>query len=167
MSQFEHRVGDVERLDIAGLGELLRERRGRLSLRQAAADAGVSFSTFGRVESGSQPDLVTFTKLCAWLGLPPSRFFTPVVERKVPPLEAAIAHLKGDPALSEAASASIGTVMRQLYSRLAEGVEAGDDLVACHLRASAVLRPGVAPRLGDVLKAMHDALHERVMASDR
>src|SRR5687767_5930015 len=48
-------------LDTAGLAEQLRERRreSRQSVRQAAAEAGVSFMTFSRVEAGSQPDLST------------------------------------------------------------------------------------------------------------
>lgn len=157
---------DLERLDVEQLGDLIRERRGALSLRQAAADAGVSFSTFTRVESGHHPDLVTFTKLCAWLGLPPSRFFMPVTERRVSPLEEAISHLKTDPALSSADASRIANVMKDLYTALAKTAVPQNKLVACHLRASAVLRPGVAPRLGSILEDLHTELSRRVEAGE-
>ena len=91
----------VEQFDIAELGRLLKEHRGPLSLRQAAVEAGVSFSTLTRVEAGAQPDLATFTRLCAWLGVSPSRFFTPTATRQVSPLDQAITHLHADPRLTD------------------------------------------------------------------
>ena len=75
----------MERLDLTQLGSMLRERRGKLSLRQAAAEAGVSFSTFTRIEAGAQPDLTSFTLLCAWLGVSPGQFFMPTALREVAP----------------------------------------------------------------------------------
>ncbi|MGW2695350.1 helix-turn-helix domain-containing protein [Streptomyces sp. NPDC001296] len=157
---------EVEKLDVNELGSLLRERRGKLSLRQAAAEAGVSFSTFSRVESGAQPDLATFTRLCAWLGAPPSRFFTPVVEREISPLDQAISHLRTDPRLSDEAAQKIGSVMRDLYSALARDVEPPRPAVACHLRATNVMRPGVPQRLAPLLSDMHDELRRLVEAGE-
>jgi transcriptional regulator with XRE-family HTH domain len=51
-----------QQLDVAALASALRERRllHRQSIRQAAAEAGVSFSTWSRVEDGAQPDLSSF-----------------------------------------------------------------------------------------------------------
>ncbi|MFD8615312.1 helix-turn-helix domain-containing protein [Streptomyces sp. NPDC059631] len=158
--------GEIERLDIAELGRLLRERRGALSLRQAAAEAGVSFSTFSRVEAGAQPDLATFTRLCAWLGVAPSRFFTPVVERELSPLDQAITHLRTDPALSPDAAEKISSVLRDLYSALASATSPQRPAVACHLRATAVMRPGVSQRLSSLLTDMHDELQRRVEAGE-
>ena len=40
---------EVQSLDTNRLAGLLKDRRGKLSLRQAAAEADVSFSTFTRV----------------------------------------------------------------------------------------------------------------------
>jgi DNA-binding XRE family transcriptional regulator len=53
----------------------LREMR-KLSLRQAAAEAGVDASTLSRVERGKTPDVRTLALLIDWLGLPAGRFFT-------------------------------------------------------------------------------------------
>lgn len=153
---------DVERLDVSQLGRLVRERRGAQSLRQAAADAGVSFSTMSRVEAGAQPDLASFTRLSAWLGMPPSRFFTPVTARPEEPLEQAIAHLNADPRLTSDAAAAISSVLKEMYATLAKANPLAKPVIACHLRAASVMRPGVPERLGALLDDMHTALVERV-----
>jgi transcriptional regulator with XRE-family HTH domain len=155
----------VEGLDLARLGEMLRERRGVLSLRQAAAEAGVSFSTFTRVEAGAQPDLTSFTLLCAWLGVSPGQFFTPVTERQVAPIDEAIAHLAADPRLAPDAASKIADVLRNMYDVLAKA-PAQRQVVACHLRAASVLRPGVPHRLNSLLGEMHDKLAARVAGGE-
>lgn len=159
------RAQEIERLDIARLGAMLRERRGNLSLRKAAEAANVSFSTFSRVEAGSQPDLTSFTLLCAWLGVPPSEFFTPVNTREVNPIDEAISHLVGDPRLNQEAVSKISTMLKDMYEFLATS-EQPEPLVACHLRAASVMRPGVSARLSSLLSDMHTALASQV-ADDR
>jgi hypothetical protein len=42
-----------------------------------------------RVEADAQPDLASFTLLCAWLGVSPGQFFAPVVQRQVAPIDEA------------------------------------------------------------------------------
>lgn len=153
----------VERLDTAGLGQMLRERRGSLSLRKAADEAGVSFSTFARVEDGSQPDLVSFTKLCAWLGLSPSQFFTPVAARRQDPVEVAVAHLHADPRLNAEHADTIAAMLRKMYEALAEPVR-DTPTIACHLRAATTMRPGVAERLSGVLQSLESELQSRIAA---
>ncbi|WP_285748628.1 helix-turn-helix domain-containing protein [Lentzea sp. NBRC 105346] len=155
-----------ERLDLTQLAELLRDRRGNLSIRQAAQEAGVSFSTLSRVEAGAHPDLATFTRLCAWLGVSPSRFFTPVVEREITPLDEAITHLRADPRLTADAAAKISSVLKDLYGALARDIAPPKSIVACHLRADPVMRPGVAPRLASLLQDMHEALERKVEAGE-
>jgi transcriptional regulator with XRE-family HTH domain len=157
--------GSVEPLDLAQLGALLRQRRGRLSLRQAAAEAGVSFSTFTRIEAGAQPDLTSFTLLCAWLGISPGQFFTPVAEREVAPIDEAIAHLVSDPRLEPDAASKIADVLRNMYDVLAK-TPTQRQVVACHLRAASMLRPGVPHRLNSLLGEMHSQLSARVAAGE-
>lgn len=157
--------GPIERLDVAQLGSMLREHRGGLSLRQAAADAYVSFSTFSRVESGSQPDLTSFMLLCAWLGVPPSRFFAPIAPREVNPIDEAISHIAADPRLEPEAAGKIADMLRTMYNALAQTV-AGPPVVACHLRAASVLRPGVPERLNRILGSMHKSLERKVAAGE-
>jgi len=149
------------RLDADGLGRMLRDRRGALSLRRAAIDAGVSFSTFSRVEAGSQPDLASFLKLCTWLGVSPSFFFAEAAEREPDPVEVAIAHLHADPRLNESSADQIADVLRRMYEALASPPAPSAGL-ACHLRAASTLRPGVADRLGRLLQSVDDELHRRI-----
>ena len=155
---------EVERLDVAQLGGLIRERRGHLSLRQAAQEAGVSFSTLSRVEAGAQPDLASFTRLCAWLGVPASRFFAPVASRATQPLDEAISHLQADPRLTPDAASAISSMLKTMYNSLAESEPTPRALVACHLRASSVMRPGVPGRLSALLTDMHEEL-DRLVAT--
>ena len=131
-------------------------------MRQAAAEAGVSLSTMSRVESGALPDLASFTALCAWAGVSPSRFFTPIAERQDTHMEVAIAHLSADPRLSPEHAGSIAAVIRQMYDALAAKAEPPVPLAACHLRAASTLRPGVPDRLGDIIIDIHKALERRV-----
>lgn len=61
-------------LTIEDLGRLLAAKRGSRGVRAAALDAGVSPSTFSRVENGHMPDLQTFARLCKWLARDPREF---------------------------------------------------------------------------------------------
>jgi transcriptional regulator with XRE-family HTH domain len=154
----------VEKLDLAALARLVRQHRGATSVRQAAREAGVSFSTMSRVEAGNQPDLASFTQLCAWIGQPPSRFFTPVAAKSDEPLVAAITHLSRDPRLGGEEAAELIDALTTMYEKLAGTLMPDPPLVACHLRAASFMRPGVPQRLGDALVDMHDALEQLVSA---
>ena len=163
MSELESRgLAATERLDASQLGQVVRAHRGDRSMRQAAAEAGVSLSTMSRVESGSLPDLASFTALCAWAGVSPSRFFTPIAERQDTHVEVAIAHLSADPRLSPEHADTIASVIRQMYDALAAKAGPGTPLAACHLRAAPTLRPGVPDRLGKILVDLHAALQRRI-----
>lgn len=129
-------------------------------MRQAASQARVSFSTVTRVEAGAQPDLATFTSLCAWLGVEPSRFFTPTTRRVQTPLDQAIEHLVTDPALTPAAAERIASVVRDLYGALANKSSPEPKPLTVHLRAASVMRPGVPERLASLLRDMGSALDD-------
>ena len=59
---------------LASLGSEVRKHRGNKSLREAAREIGISPATLMRVESGRVPDVETFGKLCAWLGVDPGDY---------------------------------------------------------------------------------------------
>jgi transcriptional regulator with XRE-family HTH domain len=150
-------------LDVSELGRLVREKRAKdeLSIRQAAAVARISFSTLSRVEGGAQPDLATFTSLCAWLGVSPARFFAPTTHRTQSALDEAIEHLITDPALSPEAAEQIASMMRAMYQALAaQEPEPSAAPLALHLRAASVMRPGVPERLASLLRDMREALED-------
>lgn len=142
------------------LGRLVKAHRGHQSIRQAAAAAGVSFSTLGRVEAGAQPDLATFLRLCAWLGVPPERFFRAGAQRPASTVDEVTSHLFADPRLSAEAAERIAAVVRDLYAALAHEVDEPAPL-AMHLRAAPVMRPGVPERLAGLLRDLRGALDRR------
>lgn len=152
-------------VNVEMLARLLKEKRERagLSIRQAAAEANVSFSTFGRVERGNQPDLTTFVALCAWLGVPPRDFFTPIAERQRDTVEKVAEHLSADERLPREASEKIVALVRDMYDALSRQADTErENFLAMHLRAASVMRPGVPQRLTALLFDMKDALQERV-----
>lgn len=156
-----HRKAPSPDLDVSELGRLVRQKRDDegLSVRRAAAEAGVSFSTITRVETGAQPDLSTFIALCGWLGVSPSRFFPPTAEKAHMPIDQVVEHLVTDPALSPAAAQRIVAVVRDLYQAFAkESVPLPHSPLALHLRASSVMRPGVPKRLASLLEDMQKSL---------
>jgi transcriptional regulator with XRE-family HTH domain len=121
----------------------------------------VSFSTLARVEAGAQPDLATFTRLCAWLAVPPERFFHPSTQRAENTIDRVTSHLLADPRLTTEAAEHIVGIVRDLYGTLARETSEPPAL-AVHLRAASVLRPGAPERLGSLLTDMHAALEQRV-----
>lgn len=61
----------MSRITIEQLGPMLKNRRGNRGIRAVAAEIGVSIATLSRVETGKQPDLDTFSKMCRWLSIDP------------------------------------------------------------------------------------------------
>jgi transcriptional regulator with XRE-family HTH domain len=166
MNSTSDKSAPAEDLDLARLAEMIREHRGGLSLRNAASEAGVSFSTLTRVEAGfHQPDMTSFVRLCAWMGVSPNEFFSPIAVREEQPIDAAIAHLAADPRLGRGAADKIADMLRSMYDALATA-PTDRPVVACHLRAAGVLRPGVPQRLNAMLVEMHDKLEAKVAAGE-
>lgn len=127
-----------------------------MSVRQAAADAGVPVATFSRVENGRMPDLDTFRRLVAWIGLPPETFFEPTAAVVNTP--AAIAeHLHADPALDPDAAARIASLVQELYSSLASR----ERRVTVHLRAAKTFTPLALQALTSMLDEVRQALERR------
>ncbi len=58
---------NMRKITIEQLGAELKKERGGRGLREVAADIGISTATLSRIESGRQPDLETFSKVCKWL----------------------------------------------------------------------------------------------------
>lgn len=137
------------------LGRLVAGRRRDLglSLREAADVSGVPFATLARVEQGRMPDLETFRRLVAWLGVAPDRFFT-LTERAENTPDAIAEQLMADPALPPEAADRIAGVVRDLYRTLAS---TGPGL-AVHLRASKTFTPVALKLLTDLLEDMQAAL---------
>lgn len=61
-------------VSLESLGPRVAAKRGGLSLRDAAEEAGMSKATFARIERGGVPDLVNFARICRWLEADPREF---------------------------------------------------------------------------------------------
>lgn len=56
------------KLDSVKFSIALKEKRGKMALRDAATEIGdISAATLSRVEQGNLPDVLTFIKICNWL----------------------------------------------------------------------------------------------------
>ena len=64
----------MRRRPLETLGGLVRAKRGKVTLRETAAEIGIGPATLLRVESGRVPDVSTFGKICSWLGRDPREF---------------------------------------------------------------------------------------------
>jgi transcriptional regulator with XRE-family HTH domain len=108
----------------AELAARLRARRRErgISLREAAAEVGVSAATLSRVESGDYlPERDNLFRLLAWLGLSGA---APSPEPHAPgagTMEAIELHLRADKELSEADAETIAQLVRLAYERLRTG----------------------------------------------
>ncbi len=61
-------------IDTKKLAIAIRARRGRMTMRQAAKECGLSLGTISNLENESQPDLDTFARVCDWIGMPMDEF---------------------------------------------------------------------------------------------
>lgn len=138
-----------EPIDIEALQSLVRQHRKRfnLSLRAAAEESGVPFTTLSRIERGHLPDLANFRRLVAWLGLEPERFFSPPRTRKEPTVDAIARHLSVDPNLTPRAAERIAEMVRELYDNFAKPAPSAK----VHLRAAPTFTPAAATALSSLL----------------
>lgn len=63
----------IEDPSLKSLGQLVSRKRGKVGIRAAAREIGLSPATLSRVENGHMPDLANFTKICRWLEIDPAR----------------------------------------------------------------------------------------------
>lgn len=81
-------------LSIEDFGRLLAAKRGGRGVRAVALEAGVTHSTYSRVENGHMPDLKTFAKLCKWLKRDPREFLGIEIAEPAPARRHAVVHFK-------------------------------------------------------------------------
>ncbi len=145
-----------QELRLEELAALLKERRRSrgLTLRAAAAEAGVALATFSRVESGRVPDLLTFQHLVRWLGVEPERFFPSGPQRASSTVELVAHHLRMDPLLPPHAAETLSQLVQQMYATLVRPAAP----VQVHLRSHHTFEPAAANLLGTLLEQMQSAL---------
>lgn len=96
-------------------------KRGGCSLRDVAAETGVSASTLSRIENGEAPDMETFLMLCSWVGWPTNAFLNAGEDRDtVRLIEQA---LREDGVLSTEAINAFLVLLQVVRDRSPHGVE--------------------------------------------
>ena len=119
------RQPDESVFDAKYLAERVRQKRGKVGLRDTAKEiGGITASTLSRIEKGQVPDLDTFIRLCQWLGVNPSEFVKGVPgqstgETSTPDVVAA--HFRADRALDPQTAESLSAAMRALYEAAVQG----------------------------------------------
>lgn len=96
-------------LRLSEVAELVRERRGALGVRAAAAEVGISHATFSRIENGHMPDLETFAKLCEWLEIDPAQYLGIGKEKKMP--STATVHFRKGNTTDERTAQALGSAI--------------------------------------------------------
>lgn len=84
-------------LNLQQLGRKVLGKRSGRGIREVAAEIGISSATLSRIERGHLPDIETFRKVCAWLGVDPGE----VLGSKPRPVSAPMAavHFRKDQTL--------------------------------------------------------------------
>lgn len=121
----------MPKVTLENLGAIVREKRGGIGLRAAAADIGTSAPTLSRIESGKMPDLQTFIKLCRWLEIDPASIMGVSPRRRAADKTfAATAHLRANreiaPETAKALANAIIHAQRMLGETESETDEDGE-----------------------------------------
>lgn len=98
-------------LDIVEFGRLLTAKRGGRGVRAAALEAGVSSSTYSRVENGHMPDLETFARLCRWLERDPADFLGLEKNKGDTPAQQAVVHFKKNKTVKPETAQALGELI--------------------------------------------------------
>ena len=121
-------------IDLEKLAAHVRTKRGDRGLRAVAEEiGGVSASTLSRIEQGNIPDLPTFIRVCAWLGVSPEEFIEPnfSLKRKTEPNsefrlpDVVEAQLRQDRVLPNSSVDAISEMIRLAYRAAEAEAEPG------------------------------------------
>lgn len=115
----------MSKITLQNLGTIVRKKRGRLGLREAAATIGTSAPTLSRIEAGKMPDLQTFGKLCRWLEIDPATLLGVEPQRPNSPYpQSAVAHLRAGKEISAPTARALARAI--VNAQLLLGGESGE-----------------------------------------
>ena len=92
-------------------GRLLAAKRGARGVRAVALEAGVTHSTYSRVENGHMPDLATFAKLCKWLKRDPREFLGMEIAETASRQTRAVVHFKKNKTVQMETAKALGELI--------------------------------------------------------
>lgn len=103
------------RVTLETLGPVLKDRRGGRGLREVALEIGTSAATLSRIESGKQPDLETFAKLCKWLGVDGGEVLGCSDSKQ--PAQVRSAHIRAEKTLKPDTARHLGELILAIHKR--------------------------------------------------
>ena len=106
---------DTGQVDVKLLSQLLQSKRGNKSLREAAADIGITAPTLQRLEGGQTPTVDTLVKLVRWLGVSIDDLRAGPKKPKRDTLTEIEVLLRADPKLDGDAAETIANVARPFH----------------------------------------------------
>lgn len=110
-------------ISLESLVKKIREKRGHRGIREVALEVGISPATLSRVERGHLPDLETFKKVCAWVGVDPGEILgvQPATRRQA----AVKVHFKKDSAIAAPTAKALAELILAAQARMRkdEGLE--------------------------------------------
>lgn len=101
-------------MNMINLSAKVKQKRGNLGLRAAADQIGITHTTLSRVESGKLPDMNTFEKLCAWLGMEPNDFFT-VSNTALGMAQTPVAHYRAKKTMGAVTGMHLGELITKVH----------------------------------------------------
>ena len=113
----------ASKIDSEKMATMIRSKRGKLGLRAAAQEIGISAPTLSRIEQGNLPDIDTYVKICEWLNVSTDFFTSSTTE--FTSQEFVIASLRADKTLSPSTVESLVNFINLAYNQVKEGNQKG------------------------------------------
>lgn len=113
----------ASKLDSEKLAGMIRSKRGKLGLRAAGAEIGISAPTLSRIEQGNLPDIDTYVKLCKWLEVS-TDYFTGE-KNDFSTQESVVASLRADKSLSKETVDSLVNFINLAYQQVKKSNQKG------------------------------------------
>lgn len=107
---------ELGEVDMDLVSDLLKNKRGAMSLRKAAAEIGVSAPTLQRIEAKQVPTTSSLVRVAEWLGVSVDDLRrSRREERSRSTVEQIEVYLRADPNLDKDAATTIASVVKQVY----------------------------------------------------
>ena len=107
----------VKKITLESLGPALRDNRGGRGLREVAKEMGISPATLSRIETGKQPDLETFSKVCRWLAVDGGEVLG-CSEEKGHPSTTLSAHFRAEKTMKPDTANHLGALILAIHEKM-------------------------------------------------
>ncbi len=106
-------------IDSEKLSSMVKSKRGKMGLRAAGVEIGISAPTLSRIEQGNLPDIETYVKICEWLGVK-TDYFTGTISNESPQ-STVTASLRADKTLPQETVEALINMINLAYNQVKKG----------------------------------------------